>query len=61
MRDEGEILSHPKSLLLTGAGGFAGSHMLQEILESTDWNVVCVASFRHKGLQDRIKHILDPK
>jgi dTDP-glucose 4,6-dehydratase len=61
MRDEGEILSHPKSLLLTGAGGFAGSHMLQEILESTNWNVVCVASFRHKGLQDRIKHILNNK
>jgi dTDP-glucose 4,6-dehydratase len=55
----GDILSNSKTLLLTGAGGFAGSHMLMEILESTHWNVVCIATFRHKGLQDLIKYVLD--
>lgn len=41
-------------LLLTGAGGFIGAHTLEHILTETDWEVVCLDSFRHKGLTDRI-------
>jgi dTDP-glucose 4,6-dehydratase len=48
-----------KRILLTGAGGFAGSHMLRAILKSTNMDVVCLATFRHKGLQDRIRLVLD--
>jgi dTDP-glucose 4,6-dehydratase len=48
----------PKRILLTGAGGFAGSHMLRAILRNTEMDVVCLATFRHKGLQDRIKIVL---
>lgn len=41
-------------VLLTGAGGFVGSHTLRHILATTDWSVVVLDSFRHKGLTDRI-------
>jgi dTDP-glucose 4,6-dehydratase len=44
----------PKRVLLTGAGGFVGSHCLRHILTATDWQVVVLDSFRHKGLTDRV-------
>src|SRR5579859_7773803 len=47
-----------KRVLLTGAGGFAGSHALEHILVNTDWDVVCTDSFRHKGKTDRISEVL---
>jgi dTDP-glucose 4,6-dehydratase len=45
-------------VLLTGAGGFAGSHCLEHLLATTDWQVVCTDSFRHKGRTDRIAEVL---
>jgi dTDP-glucose 4,6-dehydratase len=42
-------------VLLTGASGFVGSHVLRHILANTNWNVVCLASFRHRGITDRIR------
>lgn len=47
-----------KRVLLTGAGGFVGSHTLIHILHNTDWEVVCLDSFRHKGLTDRIRQMV---
>jgi dTDP-glucose 4,6-dehydratase len=44
-----------KRVLLTGASGFVGSHVLRHILINTDWEIVCPVTFRHKGLPDRIK------
>jgi dTDP-glucose 4,6-dehydratase len=44
-----------KRVLLTGAGGFVGSHTLRHIMQKTDWQVVVLDSFRHKGLTDRIR------
>jgi len=44
-----------KRVLLTGSSGFVGSHVLRHILVNTDWEVVCPTTFRHKGLQDRIR------
>lgn len=44
-----------KRVLLTGASGFVGSHVLRHILAKTDWEVVCLVSFRHRGLTDRIR------
>jgi len=41
--------------LLTGAGGSIGCHTLDHILHNTDWDVVAVDSFRHKGWMDRIE------
>jgi dTDP-glucose 4,6-dehydratase len=47
-----------KRVLLSGAGGFAGSHCLEHILVNTDWDVVCTDSFKHKGKTDRIAEVL---
>jgi dTDP-D-glucose 4,6-dehydratase len=46
-------------VLLTGAGGFAGSHCLEHLLAVTSWDVVATDSFRHKGKTDRITEVLD--
>jgi dTDP-glucose 4,6-dehydratase len=48
-----------KRVLLTGAGGFVGHHTLEHILTTTDWEVVCLDSFRHRGKTDRIREVLD--
>lgn len=44
-----------KRVLLTGASGFVGSHVLRHILTTTNYEVVCLVSFRHRGLTDRIR------
>ena len=44
-----------KRVLLTGASGFVGSHVLRHLLVKTDWEIVCPVTFSHKGLQDRIR------
>lgn len=43
-----------KRLLLTGIGGSIGIHTLSQIMKNTDWEVVGIDSFRHKGWCDRI-------
>lgn len=43
-----------KNVLLTGAGGFVGSHCLEHWLEKTDWNFIVLDSFRHKGTYSRL-------
>lgn len=48
-----------KRVLLTGASGFVGSHVLRHILVNTDWIVVCPTTFTHKGLTDRIRVACD--
>lgn len=52
---------HVTRVLLTGAGGFAGSHCLEHLLVNTDWEIVCTDSFRHRGKTDRIREILDAR
>ncbi len=44
----------PRRCLLTGIGGFIGSHFLEHVLLNTDWEVVGIASWRHRGLPERI-------
>ncbi len=41
-------------ILLTGAGGFVGSHILSHFLKNTDNEIVCICSWRHKGAPFRI-------
>jgi dTDP-glucose 4,6-dehydratase len=41
-------------VLVTGAGGFVGSHVVEELLARTDWHVVGVDSFRHSGELDKL-------
>lgn len=47
-----------KHVLLTGAGGFIGSHVLEHILINTDWVVTATDSFRHIGISDRVMAVL---
>lgn len=46
-----------KTVLLTGIGGSIGCHVLRHIMVETDWNVVGIDSFRHKGLTDRVYRV----
>ncbi len=46
-----------KRVLLTGVGGAIGTHMVDHIIENTQWDIVGVDSFRplDRGYIDRIK------
>lgn len=46
-------------LLLTGVAGFIGSHFLEHVLANTDWDIVGIASWMHKGTPERVTEILD--
>src|ERR1019366_10728136 len=45
-------------VLITGVGGFVGSHVLRHVMENTDWDVVGLDSFRHHGKLDRVQYQL---
>jgi dTDP-glucose 4,6-dehydratase len=44
----------PNRVLFTGHGGFVGHHCLKYFLDNTDWELVCIDSFRHKGTVRRV-------
>lgn len=46
-----------KRVLFTGHGGFVGHHCLEYFLANTDWEFVCIDSFRHKGTCRRVVEI----
>lgn len=46
-------------VLLTGGGGFIGAHTLAHIMHNTDWQLVLIDSFRHKGKTDRISEMFE--
>lgn len=50
-----------RRVLLTGAGGFTGSHVLRHLLVNTDWDVICPVTFRHRGNSDRIASALQSR
>lgn len=45
-----------RRVLLTGASGFFGSHLLRHLLMNTDWEIVCIVSWEHKGTPERIEN-----
>jgi len=47
-----------KRVLLTGAGGSIGVHTIAHIFHNTDWEIVGIDSFKHKGWMDRITEVL---
>lgn len=54
-------VNDPKRVLITGAGGAIGIHLIAYLLEQTDWEIVAIDSFRwdHKGYFDRLTNILE--
>lgn len=48
-----------KRVLLTGAGGAIGVHVISHFMENTDWEIVATDSFQreHKGYFDRITRV----
>ena len=50
-----------KSILLTGASGFAGAHMLKHLLEKTDYQIICPVTYTHGGHRNRIPSLIDIK
>lgn len=47
-----------KRVILTGASGFFGSHLLRHLLVNTDWEFICPCSWTHKGTPERIQHAM---
>ncbi len=47
-----------KRVLLTGASGFFGSHLLRHLLANTNWEIVCIVSWKHKGTPERLEGAL---
>lgn len=45
-----------KRILITGSAGFVGSHLVEHIMANTDWHVIGIDSFRHRGDSLRIYH-----
>ncbi len=50
-----------KRVLLTGIGGAIGAHVMAHIFTNTDWDIVGLDSFRHKGFPDRIDDFTKPE
>lgn len=48
-------------ILLTGASGFAGAHMLKYLLSETDSHVVCPVTYKHGGHKDRIPALISSR
>lgn len=51
-------MENKKRLLLTGISGGIGIHTLGHIMHNTDWYVVGIDSFRHRGLSDRLHEVV---
>ncbi len=47
----------PKRVLLTGISGSIAPHFLAHFCHNTDWEIVGIDSFRHKGWMDRLVEI----
>lgn len=46
-----------KKILITGIGGSIGCHFFAHFCHHTDWEIVGLDSFRHKGWTDRVSHM----
>lgn len=44
--------------LITGVAGFVGCHILEYLLENTDWEIVCIVKMSRSGNLNRLESIL---
>ncbi|QQG36624.1 MAG: GDP-mannose 4,6-dehydratase [Micavibrio aeruginosavorus] len=50
-----------RTILITGAAGFVGHHMVEHILKNTDFNIIGIDSLSYSGSLDRLRDIqIDP-
>jgi len=49
------------NILLTGASGFAGAHMLKYLVENFNYNIFCPVTYQHGGHPQRIKSLISEK
>lgn len=47
-----------KRVLCTGISGSIGVHLFAHIMHNTDWEVIGIVTFRHRGLSDKIAEML---
>ena len=47
-----------KKVIISGISGSIGCHFLAHVMHHTDWDVVGIASFRHKGWSDRVVEVM---
>lgn len=47
-----------KKVLLTGGAGSIGVHTIAHIMHNTDWEIVSLDSFHHKGYRERLTELL---
>lgn len=55
------MVLHPatmKRIVITGGGGFVGHHAVEHFLKNTDYEIVVIDSWRHKGDSLRLRHLL---
>jgi len=45
-----------KTIVITGSAGFVGSHLVEHLIKNTDWHIIGIDSFRHRGDSMRIYH-----
>jgi dTDP-glucose 4,6-dehydratase len=50
-----------KRVILTGVGGFIGAHCLEYFLDNTNWFVIGIDSWRHKGSHRRAEDVVSPE
>lgn len=51
-------MARQKRVLLTGVGGFIGAHCLEYFLDNTDWFIIGIDSWRHKGSHRRLEDVV---
>ena len=47
------------NILITGGGGFVGHHLVDYLLENTDWNISVIESFKHGGISQKLVYVID--
>lgn len=53
------IKTDKKRVILSGIGGSIAVHFLAHIFHNTDWEIVGIDSFRHRGWTDRVRFMFE--